>query len=109
MVYRDLKPENILLDKHGQPKLTDLGLALLLAPGETAQSKAGTRGWWAPEVIRRQPYRCEVDWWSLGVLMHSLLSLHSPFSYEAALRGGYLPNAGTADLPRATHLRLGAP
>ena len=41
---------------------------------------AGTRGWWAPEVIRRQPYRFEVDWWCLGILTSECLVGKDPFS-----------------------------
>ena len=58
-------------------------MALVLGcEGQTANSKSGTRGYWAPEVVRRQPYRFEVDWFSLGATVYALLSMHSPFSLE---------------------------
>ena len=65
VAYRDLKPDNLLLTREGRVKLTDFGLALHLGtdPKGTANSKAGTRGYWAPEVIRREDYRFEPDWW----------------------------------------------
>jgi len=62
IVYRDLKPENILLDTDGISKLSDLGLACQLSSAgipENGDSHmytsglAGTRGYWAPEMVRR--------------------------------------------------------
>ena len=94
VVYRDLKPENILLDLHGHIRITDLGLAVLLPDGQTATSKAGTRGWWAPEVARRCPYRFEVDWWCLGVTVYALLAHHSPFSHDHCVKQGILTSDG---------------
>lgn len=35
IVYRDMKPENVLLDSQGQCRLSDLGLAIEIAPGKS--------------------------------------------------------------------------
>ena len=57
VAYRDLKPDNLLLSRGGRVKLSDFGMALQLGTeAKTAHTKAGTRGYWAPEVIRRREY-----------------------------------------------------
>ncbi|KAH8085055.1 G-protein coupled receptor kinase [Aureococcus anophagefferens] len=63
IVYRDLKPENVLVDGDGRT-LSDLGLAVPLAPG--LKGTAGTPGYLAPEMLQHKPYDQSVDWWSLG-------------------------------------------
>lgn len=42
IVYRDMKPENVLLDSKGQCRLSDLGLAIEIAPGKTVTQMVST-------------------------------------------------------------------
>jgi len=91
-VYRDLKPENILMGEDGKVKITDLGLACQITP--KLHGAAGTRGYWAPEMLRRDkkgkkmPYGHCVDWWSFGCMLAEFISGVCPFRSEAALKYG---------------------
>lgn len=82
IIYRDLKPENIMLNAHGDIVLTDFGLSkvpLELADGRTG-TVCGTIEYMAPEVIsERVQYDRTVDWWSLGIVIHDMLTGSPPF------------------------------
>jgi len=79
LIYRDLKAENILICANGHVKLADFGLAKRLLPGERTFSLCGTPHCMAPEVITKSGHGCEVDWWSFGILLHEMITGHSPF------------------------------
>jgi beta-adrenergic-receptor kinase len=91
-VYRDLKPENCLLGEDGRVKLTDLGLAVKVTPD--LHGAAGTRGYWAPEMIdrdnsgKRKNYDRMVDWFSFGCCLAEFISGTSPFRSQKALDFG---------------------
>jgi len=82
-VYRDLKPENVLLDNEGNCRISDLGLACNLSP--KLSGRCGTRGYWAPEMLAKDPnghrlfYDQAVDWWSFGCLVYEMLYGKCPF------------------------------
>jgi beta-adrenergic-receptor kinase len=91
-VYRDLKPDNVLVAYDGRVKLSDLGLATPLTP--TLHGPAGTRGYWAPEMLQkdasghRQTYDQTVDWFSFGCCVYEFISGYNPFRSQDALQFG---------------------
>jgi serine/threonine protein kinase len=82
LVHRDVKPANILLDRSGQPRLADFGLAIHeQMMHERAGELAGTLSFMAPEQVRRESHRLDgrTDVWALGSLMYLLLTGRCPF------------------------------
>lgn len=86
IVYRDMKPENVLLDSQGQCRLSDLGLAIEVAPGKTVTQMAGTGAYMAPELLNKTPYRTSVDWWALGASIYEMVAGYTPFKGPESLK-----------------------
>ncbi len=84
VVHRDIKPENILLNKKGQVKIADFGLAKLLgAAPDTAltmsQAAMGTLNYMAPEQRQNaQAVDHRADIYSLGVVFYEMLTGEVP-------------------------------
>ena len=105
VVYRDLKPDNLLMDDIGRTRISDLGLAVRV-PKNGLTGACGTRGYWAPEMLRRDAngqrlrYSLSVDWFSLGCVLFEFTYGVSPFRTDTAKRwgGGDLPVEAAIDL-----------
>ena len=81
IVFRDLKPGNIMLTPQGQIKLIDFGIARLFKPGRTTDTEPlGTPGFAPPEQWGKTQTDGRSDVYSLGVVLHHLLTLHDPAS-----------------------------
>lgn len=88
VVHRDLKPANILIDKSGQVKLLDFGIAKLIDDG--TESDAGTDltqiggrvmtlRYAAPEQVSDSVISTATDTYALGVILHELVTGLSPY------------------------------
>uniref|UniRef100_A0AAZ3P0V8 Protein kinase domain-containing protein n=1 Tax=Oncorhynchus tshawytscha TaxID=74940 RepID=A0AAZ3P0V8_ONCTS len=66
----------------GHLRLTDFGLSRRLERGARAFTICGTIQYMAPEVLSGGPYRHAADWWSLGVLLFSLVTGKFPVPPE---------------------------
>lgn len=86
IVHRDLKPENLLYltkDLDSDLVLADFGIAKMLdGKGESLKTMAGSFGYAAPEVMRKEGHGKPVDMWSMGVITYTLLCGYSPFRSE---------------------------
>ncbi|MBE6574232.1 MAG: hypothetical protein E7652_07555 [Ruminococcaceae bacterium] len=74
IIHRDIKPANIFMDKYGNFKLGDFGIAKELEKTTGAASAKGTFSFMAPEVAHGQRYDNTVDIYSLGLVMYTLLN-----------------------------------
>ncbi|KAF9126078.1 Cell cycle serine/threonine-protein kinase cdc5/MSD2 [Mortierella sp. 14UC] len=82
IIHRDLKLGNIFLTKDLQVRIGDFGLAaVLLNEGDRKKTICGTPNYIAPEILfdTDNGHSFEVDVWSVGVIMYTLLIGKPPF------------------------------
>lgn len=86
VIHRDVKPANFLLTKSGKLKLSDFGLATIVAGQRLTMAgrTAGTFLYMAPEQIRgKPPLSNRTDLYALGCVFFELLTGRPPFQAEA--------------------------
>ncbi|XP_077130659.1 serine/threonine-protein kinase PLK1 [Ranitomeya variabilis] len=90
VIHRDLKLGNLFLNDDMEVKIGDFGLATKVEfDGERKKTLCGTPNYIAPEVLGKKGHSFEVDIWSLGCIMYTLLVGKPPFE-TACLKETYL-------------------
>jgi tetratricopeptide (TPR) repeat protein len=111
IVHRDVKPSNLLLDRDGEAKLADFGLARQLDTPETrvtiGERLFGTVDYLAPEQVRGREADERSDLYAGGLVLFEMVTGRPAFRGESAL-GGLLERL-VRDAPDLRRLRPDAP
>lgn len=79
VLHLDIKPENVLIDRQGQVKVTDFGLACLATESGYGIATGGTIGYMPPEQMTGQELDERCDQWALASLTYEMISGGNPF------------------------------
>jgi len=83
IVHRDIKPSNILITSENKVKILDFGIARIIketVPGMTEiGTKMGTAMYMSPEQVRGREVSKRSDIYSLGVVLHQIVTGRAPF------------------------------
>ncbi|KAF8792694.1 Serine/threonine-protein kinase PLK1 like protein [Argiope bruennichi] len=80
VIHRDLKLGNLFINDEMEIKVGDFGLATRINhDGERKKTLCGTPNYIAPEILTKIGHSYEVDIWSLGCIMYTLLVGSPPF------------------------------
>ena len=108
IVHRDLKPSNLLVTDAGTPKLLDFGIAKVLDRKNADATQTGmmpmTPQYASPEQLLGQPITTLSDVYSLGVLLHELLTGQPPVSLEGKGLAEQIVTLTEGDLPTPSSL-----
>lgn len=84
IIHRDLKLGNLFLNDSLHVKIGDFGLATNVQfEGERKKTLCGTPNYIAPEILNKKGHSYEVDIWSIGCVMYTLLVGTPPFETKS--------------------------
>ena len=109
VVHRDLKPGNIMIDKDGDAKIMDFGIARSLAGGGTTAEGAiiGTPEYMSPEQVEGKDADQRTDIYALGAILFEMVTGRVPF--EGATPFSIANKHKTEPAPDATTLNPQVP
>ncbi|MEP6881367.1 MAG: protein kinase, partial [Dokdonella sp.] len=91
VVHRDLKPSNLMVNRNGEIKLLDFGIAKLVDHDASHASlqRVFTPEYAAPEQVRGESITTAVDVYALGLLLYELLTGRRPYKVKDSTPAAY--------------------
>ncbi len=90
VIHRDIKPSNLMLNKRGQVKIADFGIAFTQRDASKKLTSTGdvvgTPGYLSPEVCLGNPVDARSDLFALGIVLYEMLGKRLPFDDPSPLK-----------------------
>jgi serine/threonine protein kinase len=108
IVHRDLKPNNIMIDRDGNAKIMDFGIARALKGKSITGSgvSIGTPQYMSPEQVEGKDVDQRSDIYSLGIILYEMLTDRVPFEGDAHLIVGVKQKTETPKDPKEINERI---
>jgi len=108
VVHRDLKPQNIMIDKEGNVRIMDFGIARSLkAKGITGAGVIiGTPEYMSPEQVEGKEAGQRSDIYSLGVILYEMVTGRVPFEGDTPLSVAIKQKTETPEDPRKLNSQI---
>lgn len=103
IIHKDIKPSNIIITKEGTPKILDFGIAAILDDRGESEDKdviMGTPSYMSPEQVKGLPLDQRSDIYSLGVLLHQMLTGNPPYDTTTLTEHEIYKHVVEDELPR---------
>lgn len=103
IIHKDIKPSNIIITNEGIPKVLDFGIAAFLDEGTDVADKdviMGTPSYMSPEQIKGEKLDQRSDIYSLGVLLHQMLTGNPPYDTTTLTEHEIYKHVVEDNLPR---------
>jgi eukaryotic-like serine/threonine-protein kinase len=93
IVHRDIKPGNVMLNRQGEIKVMDFGIARALSDAQATMTQTaqviGTAQYLSPEQARGERVDARSDLYSVGCLLYELLTGRPPFTGDSPVSIAY--------------------
>lgn len=85
IIHRDIKPHNILIDKQGNVKVTDFGIAIAATSATITHTNSilGSVHYFSPEQARGSLVNAKSDIYSMGIVLYEMVTGSLPYSGES--------------------------
>lgn len=109
VVHRDLKPENVMVDREGNVKVMDFGIARSLEAGTTGTTGImGTPAYMAPEQAEGKAVDSRADLYALGLILYELFTGSTAFKGDTPMAVALKQIHATPPAPREVEPALPA-